>query len=199
MPESRNTLRKKFRQARQSLSVKQQQQAALDLSNRLKIHPAFIRSKHIAFYIADDGEIDPIELMMIAQTMGKHTYLPVLQPLRQKIMWFAPVKRNEPLHCNYFGIPEPLPGKKKRPPFSLDLVIMPLVAFDNEGNRLGMGGGFYDRAFAFRQRCAGRPGTAKPTLIGVAHQCQQADKLNSASWDIPLDFIATDKKIIKCR
>ena len=70
---------------------------------------------------------------------------------------------------------------------------MPLVGFDAAGNRLGMGGGFYDRTLAFMQRVP-RP---SPVLIGVAHQCQQEAQLPAAAWDIPLQLIVTDKKTIR--
>lgn len=199
MKEPRSHLRTKLRQARRSLSPRQQALASRKLARILKRHPLFLRSSDIAVYIANDGEIDPAELITIARAMGKKIYLPVLHPLRKRQMWFARYDKGAALHNNYFGIPEPRPGSRKRPPYSLDLVIMPLVGFDAKGNRLGMGGGFYDRAFAFRQRKASTQTCShRPALAGVAHHCQQVDNLAGESWDIPLDIVVTDKAVFHC-
>ena len=88
---------------------------------------------------------------------------------------------------NRFGIPEPLQGKVC-PPRVLSLVLLPLVAFDTGGNRLGMGKGYYDHTFAFL-RCSQR---RRPVLLGLAHECQRVDALDTASWDVPLQAIVTD-------
>jgi len=68
------------------------------------------------------------------------------------------------------------------------------VAFDKNGNRLGMGGGFYDRALSFRQQ---KPFIKRPLLIGVAHSFQESNSINAKKWDIPMDAILTDQKLIK--
>jgi 5-formyltetrahydrofolate cyclo-ligase len=80
----------------------------------------------------------------------------------------------------------------------LDVVLMPLVGFDRTGARLGMGGGFYDATFAFKQKLStgSKTSTGKPALIGLAHACQQVESLATDTWDIPLFAIATDKEII---
>lgn len=80
---------------------------------------------------------------------------------------------------------------------SLDLVVMPLLAFDTAGSRLGMGGGFYDRSFAFKRRSGKR--SNKPHLTGIAYQFQQAEALNRQTWDVPLDAISTEKGITHFR
>ena len=91
---------------------------------------------------------------------------------------------------NQFGIAEPkLDCSKVCPVQSLDIIFTPLVAFDSSGNRLGMGGGFYDRTLA---ACKARG----PALVGLAHQCQQSDALPHAPWDVPLHAIATPQKWI---
>lgn len=91
--------------------------------------------------------------------------------------------------CNRFGIPEPRRSQRRLPPWLLQLVLMPLVGFDKRGGRLGMGGGFYDTTFAFKHQKMG----ARPTLIGLAHACQEVESLPLAHWDVPLNAIATDK------
>jgi 5-formyltetrahydrofolate cyclo-ligase len=88
-----------------------------------------------------------------------------------------------------WGIPEPRLAKACAPRF-LSLVFMPLVAFDTQGNRLGMGRGFYDRSFAFKARAQAK----RPVLLGLAHECQRVEKLEVASWDVPLGGIVTDRQ-----
>ena len=94
---------------------------------------------------------------------------------------------------NRFGIAEPELGKNPTAPvWTLDIILLPLVAFDRAGNRMGMGGGFYDRTLARLNNSA----MERPLLIGLAHHCQEVEHLQAQSWDIPLDIIATDKELI---
>jgi 5-formyltetrahydrofolate cyclo-ligase len=189
----RNALRRAMRQQRRSLSQQQQRHASRLLARRLGSHPLFLRSRHIAFYLPNDGEIDLSPLIERARHMGKRCYLPVLSPLYHNRLWFAPYPEDCPLQSNRFGIPEPQTGwSLMRPVWSLDLVLTPLVAFDAMGNRLGMGGGYYDRTLAYLER---RHHWRKPHLIGTAHTFQQTDALPFAPWDVPLQGIATERTI----
>nr|VFK20302.1 MAG: 5,10-methenyltetrahydrofolate synthetase [Candidatus Kentron sp. LPFa] len=121
-------------------------------------------------------------------SMGKKAYLPVLHG---KGLWFLPFDANTPLVCNKYGIPEPaLSSDSRCIPQALDLVLTPLVAFDGMGRRLGMGGGYYDRTFAYLLR---RRVFVKPMLVGVAYAFQQvATPLPKNPWDVPLDGVVTD-------
>ena len=101
-----------------------------------------------------------------------------------------PYTETTPMAVNYFGIPEPdISPRKRCPPRALDVVLMPLVAFDESGNRLGMGGGFYDQTFSYKSRAAN---VSKPLLIGVAYEFQRVDLLPTNWWDIGLDGIVTE-------
>src|SRR5690606_33320853 len=164
--ESRSTLRRQLRAARRSLSPQQQHQASQQLWRQLAQHPLFRRSRHIAFYLANDGEIDPSVLMAHARRLGKHCYLPVITGWPADRMHFQRLVPGQRWVSNRFGIREPLidPGLQARP-WRLDLILMPLVGFDENGNRLGMGGGFYDRTFAFRRR---RQPWTGPRLLRLA-------------------------------
>lgn len=195
--ESRSALRRRLRKTRRALSPAQQHKASQRLFRRLAQHPLFIRSRHIAFYLANDGEIDPALLMAHARRLGKECYLPVISGWPMDRMHFQRIVANQPWVKNRFGIREPVvkSGLQARP-WRLDLVLMPLVGFDGEGNRLGMGGGFYDRTFAYRRW---RPNWAGARLLGLAHHCQKVDKLPVASWDVPLDGIASDEEIMLFR
>lgn len=190
----RKTLRFEMRDRRRSLTTDQQHQASLALSNHLTAQRLFHLAHRVAFYLPNDGEIDLQRLLEYAWASNKHCYLPVLGPRNGRRMWFLPVYPDTPLIPNRFGIPEPVHSKRDRlfSPMSLDLVLMPLVAFDRDGNRVGMGGGFYDRTFGFRHY---RRRWCQPRLLGVAYQFQQVDQIDSAAWDVPLDGIATEQGV----
>ena len=190
LQQSKSQLRKDLRRKRRALSPKQQQTASAMLDRVLNGNFSFIKAKHIAVYLANDGEINPKEVLKRAVAAGKHCYLPVLTP--EGKLWFRRYRPGDRLKANHFGIPEPQQGNW-RPAKALDLVLMPLVGFDRDGGRLGMGGGFYDKTFEWIKT---QPKLSAPKLIGLAHQCQEVDHLELASWDIPLSAVATDIELI---
>lgn len=150
-------------------------------------------SKRIAFYFANDGEMDPEPLVQRAMRAGKRCYFPVLRDRPAKSLWFSAYKRHNPLALNRFGIPEPSSsGNRVTMPWGLDIIILPLVAFDLFGNRLGMGGGYYDRTLSFKLKRSHWKG---PKLIGIAHELQRIDTLPANDWDIPLDAVITEKQL----
>ncbi|AEJ07320.1 5-formyltetrahydrofolate cyclo-ligase [Stutzerimonas stutzeri] len=188
---SRPALRRKLRQTRRQLSPAQQRHAARRLYRQLSHHPLFRRARHIALYLPNDGEIDPRLLLRAAQRRGKATYLPVLNPWPRTRMVFQRIEPGERLRRNRFGIFEPvIRTARQRRVWALDLLLMPLVGFDGNGGRLGMGGGFYDRSLAYRAR---RKKSHKPTLLGLAHECQRVDRLPLETWDVPLLGTVTDR------
>ncbi|UUD62755.1 5-formyltetrahydrofolate cyclo-ligase [Pseudomonas seleniipraecipitans] len=188
---TRSQLRRTLRQQRRNLPAMAQRRAALALYRQLAQHPLFRRARHVALYLANDGEIDPHLLIAAAHAHGKQVYLPVLKSWPRTSMVFQRINAHEKLARNRFGIPEPRrDSKRQRKVWALDLILLPLVGFDSHGGRLGMGGGFYDRSLGYRAR---RKNWHKPTLLGLAHGCQQVDRLSMASWDIPLDGTVTDQ------
>ena len=187
---SRNNLRQPLRQQRRALTAAQQH----CLSNRIASHIShshlFRPAQHIACYLPNDGEVDLSPVIQRAWRMGKACYLPVLSEGKEKRMWFAPYTANTRLKTNRYGIPEPdCHPNQWLAPQQLDLVLMPLVGFDQQGNRLGMGGGYYDRSFAFLNRDFG---IKKPRLVGVAYQLQRCDTLPFEAWDVPMDAVVTE-------
>ncbi|WLH12532.1 5-formyltetrahydrofolate cyclo-ligase [Pseudomonas hefeiensis] len=187
----RPQLRRLLRQARRALTPAQQREAARGLYRQLAQHPLFRRAKHIALYLPNDGEIDPRLLLRAAQRRGKATYLPVLSPWPQTKMAFQRIRPGEKLRPNRFRILEPQMNiARQRKVWTLDLVLLPLVGFDDVGGRLGMGGGFYDRSLAYLAR---RKQWRKPTLLGLAHECQKVERLAQASWDVPLQGTVSDR------
>ncbi|NVZ68285.1 5-formyltetrahydrofolate cyclo-ligase [Pseudomonas costantinii] len=191
-PLSRPQLRRMLRKARRELTPSEQRRAAQGLYRQLAQHPLFRRAKHISLYLPTDGEIDPRLLLRAAQLRGKATYLPVLSAWPRTKMVFQRVRPGDKLLPNRFRILEPkVNANRQRQVWTLDLVLLPLVGFDDAGGRLGMGGGFYDRSLAYLAR---RKSWRKPTLLGLAHECQKVDRLAQASWDVPLAGTVTDKK-----
>jgi len=193
--ESLSLLRQRLRQQRRQLSPQQQHHAAQQLSKRLCHHPLFLRSQHIAVYLPHRGEMSLHPLIKRAWSMGKRCYLPVLKA-HKPALWFIPYTPETPLKNNRFGIPEPrhLNFHHARPAWAFDLVLTPLVGFDNHGQRLGMGGGFYDRSFAYilksqqQRRCP---------LWGVAYDIQHISRLPIRTWDVPLSGVCTQTGIYK--
>lgn len=188
---SRQQLRQQLRQVRRSLSTIEQINAAQGLAKQFQdsLHTLLIHSpnpKKVALYLANDGEISPHNLCNYFWLNEVETYLPVIN---KQQLTFAVYRENSQWKNNQFGIREPITTEYLAP-HDLDLVFLPLVGFDKQGGRLGMGGGFYDRTFADKQM------HEKPLLIGLAHDCQQVDELPIESWDVPLLQVLTATKAI---
>ena len=183
--DERTALRRRHRAARRRLSAGQQRRHAEAVRRLFLASPLAWRSRRIAAYLSVDGEVSLRPLVASLQGMGKLLALPVVDRNGNRMSFFAH-RPEAPLIRNRFGIEEPPPGAPWINTRSLDLVLAPLVAFDERGNRLGMGGGFYDRHFG------GLPQGLRPLLVGVAHEAQRASALPTAPWDLPLDGILTE-------
>lgn len=177
-----------MRRKRRALSARQQREAALSVGRQLITHPWLLSAERIGLYLSNDGELDPQAIAQRLWRMRKQCYLPILHPGSTNKLWFGHWQAGSRLINNRFGIPEPAPSLATQAKH-LDLILIPLVAFDAHGNRMGMGGGFYDRTLAFRQH---RP-HGSPKLVGLAHECQRVESLPVESWDVPLDAILTDR------
>jgi 5-formyltetrahydrofolate cyclo-ligase len=176
------------------LSAAERQQAALAVASRLMDRPALAGATRIAGYWACDGELDPAPLLERLRTGGKSIYLPVLADTPPQSLRFAPFRSGAPMRPNRFDIPEPQVSPVEwLHPAELDLVLAPLVAFDPAGTRLGMGGGFYDRSFAFL-RDPDYLGN-RPRLLGLGYEFQRVTELIRQPWDVPLDAAATEKAL----
>jgi len=191
---SRETLRTEIRAQRRALTTRQREDYARRFAHHFSKSRLFKNSQRVAFYMANDGELDPAELMAIAWSMGKECFLPVLTASHDKSLLFAEYNPDEPLVYNQFGIPEPYVAARHRVKArTLDLIVMPLVAFDAKGNRIGMGGGYYDRTLAFLKA---RSMWRKPKLAGIGYNFQQVNRIDDQSWDVPLNYIATEDNIL---
>lgn len=189
-----NQIRKTIRAQRQALDPDTQHQAAVAVAERIAASPLFQRSQHLACYLPSRGELDLTPLIEHAWQRNKHVYLPVLAEPNTKRLWFIEYRQYDRLYPNRFGIPEPVHAFKERlrKTIRLDVIYMPLVAFDQQGNRLGMGGGFYDRTLAFLRY---RSVWHKPRLWGVAYEFQHQPQIAHNPWDVPLHTVVTDQNL----
>lgn len=179
----RNQLRQQIRKTRANLTALQQQQAEDSITQQALAFIEERNAQHIALYVSFDGEISTEKLIKTLWAQDKHVYLPVLHPFNPNHLLFLRYLPDTPMLKNKFGIWEPkLNVQNVLPLDELDILFTPLVAFDKQGNRLGMGGGFYDRALQNWQNASFIP-------VGLAHQCQQVEQLPTEAWDVPLHQI----------
>jgi 5-formyltetrahydrofolate cyclo-ligase len=185
-------LRQDMRALRRTLSDGERSYANDLLCKRVSQLRIFEKSQNLATYLAFEGEPDPQTLLEQATCLGKVCYLPVLVAKKQPML-FAPYRPGDALKMNWFNIPEPDVARSEMiTPQQLDLVLTPLVAFDSQANRLGVGGGYYDRSFAFINI---NPQATRPVLLGLAFELQKVAALPRRAWDVPLDGIATEKRL----
>lgn len=180
----KRSLRRNLRLKRLRLNSWQQQKAAFGLKRQLR-QRRFKQINHLAIYLANDGEINPA---LLKQSKFK-LYLPVI---KKKSLCFVRYRPGQEMRKNRFAIAEPKRLQKLKTAAQLDAIALPLVGFDDQGRRLGMGGGFYDRALANLPRQRQR----RPSLLGLAHSCQQVSACPQEPWDIPLDAVITEKGVL---
>lgn len=190
---SKSELRRELRARRAALSNAEQKLAARRLAARVGGTRLFRACERIACYLASDGEIDPSDVIERIWRTHKTAYLPVLSDRGGARLRFAPIVPGAELTPNRYGIPEPrVPARALVRAPELDLLLLPLVAFDAQGNRLGRGAGYYDRTLAFLRA---RRFLRKPRVLGLAHDFQRVDAVPTDSWDVPLDGIVTDRAV----
>ncbi|MFS8173663.1 5-formyltetrahydrofolate cyclo-ligase [Vreelandella titanicae] len=197
LDDDKRALRRSLRHQRRALSEHEQRLAAQRLCQRLKTLPEILRARRLSLYLPVNGEIDPTPLIPWLRQRNVNIYLPVLRPFSANRLWFVAYRPDTPMIKNRFGIWEPdvrfsAQRRNRLPTWALDTLIVPLVGFDANANRMGMGGGFYDRSLAFMHR----PGPS-PTLIGVAHACQQVASLPVEPWDVPLQVVVSDQGYVR--
>ena len=189
METSTDQLRQRNRKFRAGLSKEALERAAAAVRDRICALAEYQTAQHIAAYFAVSGEIGLAPLIEQALSQGKKIYLPNLD---QQALRFAPYDPGQKMRINRYKLPEPdVTDDQMLGPSEVDLVLAPLVVFDADGNRIGMGGGFYDRSFAFRKD----PESHSPLLIGVAYEWQKVEQLVPEYWDVPLDMVVTNHTI----
>lgn len=181
----KKAIRNTLKQVRANTSAHFRSVSSHQICNKIKSLEPYRKAKHIALYFAINGEIDLATLWKTAPLHGKHCYFPLVN--EDLTLSFLPATPATRFITNRFGIQEPDVGLDMAiDPEDLDLIIMPMVGFDIQCMRLGMGSGSYDRTLANK---------TKATLFGVAYQFQRIDFINPQSWDVPLDAVITEKAI----
>lgn len=181
-----------MREKRQSLDITAQRIASEGLLQQLVSLGVFTAARRIGMYMASGGEIDPSPVMRWCWGRGIEVYVPIVPDPPDRMLAFASVTLSTRFAANRYLIDEPeVPSDKHIPPRALDVVLMPLVAFDELGNRIGMGGGFYDVSFGF----VNDEQVKLPALIGIAHDFQKVDSIPFESWDVPLRWVVTPEGV----
>lgn len=187
-PPCKAQLRAQMRRRRLGLSPSAQSIAARAITNYIPRLPCWTGADRVALYLANAGEVDTTPLGALCRTAGKRLFLPVIEP--DNTLVFAAWAQDGELIPNRFGIPEPPPEAERCAASGLDIIFLPLVAWDRLGGRLGMGGGFYDRTLA---------GVEGVTLVGLAHALQEVPQVPCDDWDVQLNFVVTDTALHHCQ
>lgn len=189
---NKSTLRRQLKAARNAISPTLRRHAAR-ASLRLSLrHGLLLRAQRIGFYLPNGGEFDSQLLLNQALLMQRECYLPLV-PRRGRVLRFGRIGRNTRMATNRYGIAEPVDARPLRAR-QLDLLLIPLVGFDCQGYRLGMGGGYYDATLAFMHH---RRLWRKPRLVGIAYECQRVEMLPHDPWDMPLDAVLTERQLYR--
>jgi 5-formyltetrahydrofolate cyclo-ligase len=181
------TLRKNLRAQRRSLSTADHQRRSRIAAKAVAGSRSFRAGKRVAVYLPFDRETDTAALIGEARRRGVRIYVPVIVDRRHSRIRFYPLDAKT--RRGVFGISVPRRLGAPAAPRWLNLIVVPLVGVDAEGRRLGMGGGFYDRALQFRR---GRRDWRGPRLIGFAFDCQRTQSGFAEPWDVNLDSLATE-------
>ncbi|MEM1114090.1 MAG: 5-formyltetrahydrofolate cyclo-ligase [Pseudomonadota bacterium] len=193
VPPEKAELRRQLRQQRGDLPDATRSACAEAISDLLPKLPGWAHCRHTALYIDSDGEVPTDRLAQRCRAAGQVLWLPRI--LGPGTMEFARWQDGEALIENQYGIPEPGPDAPALGSEALDLLLTPLVAWDRSGNRLGMGGGYFDRWLAF----AGETGDQSPLRVGIAYGFQEQDDLPRDSWDMALDGVLTERELVAFR
>jgi 5-formyltetrahydrofolate cyclo-ligase len=183
-------LRKELRALRRSLNGPDHRHRSTAAAKAVMRLPTFAASKRVALYLPFDGELDTAALIDAARRRGIRVFVPVISDRRHCRLRFYPLEGA--ITPGAFGIS--VPRQRSRPLSAqwLNLIVVPLVGVDSEGRRLGMGGGYYDRALSFRRR---RRYWMGPKLVGLAFDCQRTGVRFAQDWDLQLNSLATESGV----
>jgi 5-formyltetrahydrofolate cyclo-ligase len=194
--DARRSLRASLRTRRRAVSVAERARAARQVARNADSILHLRSGRRIGIYAATAEELDTSRLIALALSRGCLVYLPRIDPRSHvRSMCFARIAAAPRLlRSNRFGIVEP-DGPQLASARLLDVVFLPLVGFDRHGIRLGMGGGYYDRAFGFRRL---RASWHAPLLVGIGYASQEVESIAPAAHDVPLDLVITEREVIRC-
>jgi 5-formyltetrahydrofolate cyclo-ligase len=182
---SKDELRRSLRQRRSDIAPSLRIEAARAAAGHLSSLPHWGACQQLGLYYPGEEEFDCMPMAELARNRGVELYLPVIG--EDMALTFAHWAADARLQSNRYGIPEPDSAAARIELSDLDLVVVPLVGWDRQGGRLGMGGGYYDRTLSAGPR---------PTVIGLAYAAQEVELVPMASWDVPLDYVLTERELV---
>lgn len=192
--ESVTEIRNRIREDRRAVDPQLRAANSSKICQRFLKLDSFKSADCIAAYLAFDGEADPMELMISAVDSGKRVFLPIIVG-KSKPLSFAPWTPSTKMVNNRFNILEPdVDPAQWLPATELDFVVNPLVGFDEQCNRIGVGGGYYDRTFAFLNE---PDAVKKVILVGFAFELQRLPSVQPQSWDVQLDSVVTQSHVYR--
>lgn len=185
-PSSRVIIRKKMQDMRLHVPQEQQKKAALCIGQHIHASPLYQQAQHIAFYYPMRGEVNLDWLWKSAQQEEKYIYFPIMQA-DQTLQFFLTHDKTV-FQKNKCSVLEPIIGEESPIPIDvLELILVPLLAFDQDKNRLGMGAGYYDKTLV---------NASNPQCLGIGYDFQRVDHIDAMPWDIPLHWVVTEAGII---
>jgi len=187
-------IRSSLREQRQTLSLTTIKFSAEKVAAQVTELPEFQGSHHIGIYLSNEGELDTEPLVTLAHQSNKQIYLPITPKSKGEPLSFYHYTPGDELIPNKYGIYEPnISLQKPIMTNILDIVFLPLVAFDKKCNRIGRGAGHYDSTFAFSKNHA----LKKTILVGLAYEFQKIPEITPSDWDVPLDYVITELQIYR--
>lgn len=187
MQNNYSEIRTDIRAIRRDLSHSQLEQNSSLIFNAIRQAINLKKLNHVALYFSEQGEVSCDLLLEYLLAQKCAVYFPCVNA--NKEMEFRRYCGSEKIQLNRYKIREPDPTCPVIETEKLDMVFVPLVAFDRHCHRIGMGGGYYDRSFAFRLN---KPAVNEPTLVGLAHSFQEIASIQAEEWDVPLDEVFTE-------
>jgi 5-formyltetrahydrofolate cyclo-ligase len=184
------TLRKQLRVARRALPPAEHSIRSNLAASAITRLGCFKAGARVAIYLPFDRETNTAALLIAARRRGIRLFVPVVTDLRHRRLRFYPLSGKT--RRGVFGISVPHRSGRPTAPRWFDLIVVPLVGVDGRGRRLGMGGGFYDRALDFRRA---RRHWRGPRLVGLCFDCQRTDTAFADPWDVRLDSLATESGV----
>ncbi|TXJ08307.1 MAG: 5-formyltetrahydrofolate cyclo-ligase [Acinetobacter sp.] len=178
--------RRLIRKQRRILSPYVLRQSAQQITHKMLRHPKIKTAQHIGLYLDAFGEVPTHQLILALLQQHKQVYLPVICSMTQNLQWrkiSLAQLRNQRFTLHRLGMKQPMQGRCRLVQ-TLDVMVMPLVIFDEQGHRVGMGGGFYDRTLAQHPY--------RPYRMGLAYDFQKSTALlQQQVWDEPIDAVCT--------
>ncbi len=185
-------LRATLRERRRALSPATQTASAEVVAREVESMAQWHNAHRLGLYLPTDGELSTLPIIAAARHLGKAIYLPRL--LNKTEMAFAQWREDQTLQANRYGIDEPAADAPRVSVTGLEILFLPLVAWDSSGGRLGMGAGYYDRALAPRLTQE-----RMPLIVGLAYAQQEVPRVPRERWDVPMDWVVTELGVLECR